>query len=109
MLIQGVVWSVIYERMFAGESIVKGATKLAAPACPLAWSFMVLAVSAKHRMSSVSGFLLVETAFMLIHYSIVSPFRGPTWLEGPFLLLRSRSHESQNRLPNLRRERRPSD
>ena len=73
MLIQGVIWSVVYERLFSGESILKGALKFALLACPLAWSFMVLAVSAKHQMSSVSGFLLIETAFVLVHYAIVSP------------------------------------
>jgi len=73
MLIQGVIWSVVYERLFSGETILKGALKFALLACPLAWSFMVLAVSAKHQMSSVSGFLLIETAFMLVHYAIVSP------------------------------------
>ncbi len=73
MLIQGVIWSVVYERLFAGEPILKGAVKFASLACPLAWSFMVLAVSAKHQMSSVSGFLTIETAFILIHYAIVSP------------------------------------
>jgi len=73
MLIQGVIWSVVYERLFSGEPILKGALKFASLACPLAWSFMVLAVSAKHQMSSVSGFLLIETAFILVHYSIVSP------------------------------------
>lgn len=73
MLIQGVVWSVVYERLFAGESIVKGALKFAALACPLAWSFMVLAVSAKHLMSSVSGYLVIETGFVLLQYAIVSP------------------------------------
>ena len=73
MLIQGVIWSVVYERLFAGESILKGALKFALLACPLAWSFMVLAVSAKHQMSSVSGFLIIETAFLLVHYAIVSP------------------------------------
>jgi hypothetical protein len=40
---------------------------------------MVLAVSAKHRMSSVSGFLLIETAFMLVHYAIVSPLIAATY------------------------------
>lgn len=73
MLIQGVIWTIVYERLFAGESVVKGALKFAALACPLAWSFMVLAVSAKHIMSSVSGYLLIETAFVLLHYAIVSP------------------------------------
>lgn len=73
MLIQGVIWSVVYERLFAGEPVLRGAIKFASLACPLAWSFMVLAVSAKHHMSSVGGFLLIETAFMLVHYTIVSP------------------------------------
>lgn len=73
MLIQGIVWSVVYERLFSGESILKGALKFALLACPLAWSFMVLAVSAKHHMSSASGFLLIETAYMLANYAIVSP------------------------------------
>jgi hypothetical protein len=73
IVIQGIVWSVVYERMFAGESIAKGAAKFAALAFPLAWSFMVLAASAKHRMSSVERFLVIETAFVLVHYSIVSP------------------------------------
>jgi hypothetical protein len=73
MLIQGGIWSVIYRRLFSGEPIFKGAMKFAALAYPLAWSFMVLAVSAKHQMSSVSGYLTIETAFMLVHYAIVSP------------------------------------
>lgn len=73
MLIQGFIWSIVYERLFAGELIVKGALKFAALACPLAWSFMVLAVSAKHIMSSVSGYLLIETAFVFLQYAIISP------------------------------------
>jgi hypothetical protein len=73
MLVQGMVWALIYERLFAGEPILRGALRFAALALPLAWSFMVLAVSAKHQMSSVSGYLMIETAFMVVHYSIVSP------------------------------------
>lgn len=73
MLIQGFIWSVVYRRMFAGEPILRGAFKFAILACPLAWSYMVLAVSAKHQMSSVSGFLAIETGFILVHYAIVSP------------------------------------
>ena len=73
MLIQGVIWSVIYRRLFSGEPILKGAMKFAALACPLAWSFLVIAVSAKHQMSSVSGYVTIETAFILVHYAVVSP------------------------------------
>ncbi len=73
MLIQGIIWAIMYERMFSGQPILKGAIKFALVACPLAWSFMVLAVGAKHHMSSVSGFLSIETVFMVVHYVVVSP------------------------------------
>ena len=73
MLIQGVVWSVTYSRLFSGEPIWKGAAKFAILACPLAWSFMVLAVSAKHQMDSVPRYLSIETGFVLVHYAVVSP------------------------------------
>jgi predicted membrane protein len=36
MLIQGVVWSIVYERLFSGEPVVRGAIKFALLACPLA-------------------------------------------------------------------------
>lgn len=42
-------------------------------ALPIAWSYMVLTVAAKHHMASVSGYLLIETAFVIIHFAIVSP------------------------------------
>jgi hypothetical protein len=34
---------------------------------------MVIAVAAKHHMSSVAGYVQIETAFVLVHYAIVSP------------------------------------
>lgn len=73
ILIQGVIWSIVYERLFSGQPILRGAFKFALLACPLAWSFMVLAVGAKHVMSSVSGFLLIETSFIVVQYLVVSP------------------------------------
>ncbi len=73
MLIQGLIWSIIYERVFSGEPILKGATKFALLAFSLAWSFLVIAVAAKHRMASVGGYVLIETAFLIVHYAIVSP------------------------------------
>ena len=73
MVVQGVIWSVIYARMFAGEPILRGALKFGLLACPLGWSYMVIAVSAKHQMSFVAGFVAIESCFMLAHYAIVSP------------------------------------
>lgn len=73
MLIQGVSWTLLYERLFAGEPVLRGALKFGVIAAPLAWSYAVLAVAAKHRMSSVGGYLAVESAFTLLHYAVVSP------------------------------------
>jgi hypothetical protein len=73
MVVQGVVWSVLYRRLFAGEPVLRGALKFAALACPLAWSFLVVAVSAKHQMASVSGYVGIETAFIVVQYAVVSP------------------------------------
>lgn len=73
MLVQGFLWAIVYERMFAGEPIVRGAVKFGSLAAPLAWSFLVVAVAAKHRMNSAAGYLVIETAFVAIHYLIVSP------------------------------------
>jgi hypothetical protein len=73
MLIQGLIWAYVYWRLFSQETVVVGALKFAALAMPLAWSFLVVAVSAKHHMSSVSGFLLIESAFIVVQYLVVSP------------------------------------
>jgi hypothetical protein len=73
MLIQGLIWAYLYWRLFSQETVVVGALKFAALAMPLAWSFLVVAVSAKHHMSSVSGFLLIESAFIVVQYLVVSP------------------------------------
>lgn len=73
IVIQGTVWAVVYERLFAGATIVRGAARFASLAMPVAWSYMVLAVGAKHRMASVPDFLLIETAFVLVHYAVVGP------------------------------------
>lgn len=82
MLIQGVVWAVLYRRLFAGLPVLTGALRFFALALPLAWSFMALAVSAKHRMLSPLGYLAVETAFVTLHYFIVSPLIAAVFRKG---------------------------
>lgn len=82
MLVQAVVWAVIYRRMFAGQPVVRGALKFAALALPLSWSFMVLAVAAKHRMASPLAYVGIETAFVTLHYLIVSPLIAAVYRHG---------------------------
>jgi hypothetical protein len=71
--VQGAVLAYIYDRMFAGEDVLRGAVKFGCLVAPLAWSYFVIAVAAKHHMASVSGFVLIETAFVIVHYIVVSP------------------------------------
>ena len=73
MFVQGCIWAYFYARLFAGESVLRGAVKFMAVAAPLAWSFMVIATAAKHQMASASGYVLIETGFVLLQYLIVSP------------------------------------
>jgi hypothetical protein len=73
MAIQGVAWVYVYSQLFAGETVLRGAVKFAALAAPLAWSFMVLAVAAKHQMTSPANFLLIETGFIALQYAVVCP------------------------------------
>jgi hypothetical protein len=82
MLVQGVVWAVIYRRMFAGQPIARGAVQFAALALPLSWSFMALAVSAKHQMTSPFAYLGVETGFVALHYLVVSPLIAAVYRKG---------------------------
>jgi hypothetical protein len=82
MLIQGVIWAMIYRRLFAGEPIGRGAWRFGRLAAPLAWSFMALAVSAKHHMASPLAYLGIETGFILLHYAVVSPLIAAVYRDG---------------------------
>ncbi|HQR22420.1 MAG TPA: hypothetical protein PKV98_16250, partial [Burkholderiaceae bacterium] len=39
----------------------------------MAWSFAVLPVAAKYRMTSVQDFMVLETAFTVLQFAVVSP------------------------------------
>jgi hypothetical protein len=73
MLIQGPILSYIYSRIFAGEPIVKGAAKFMCLVIPLAWSYAVFAVAAKHQMTSSIAFAKIEIVFVIIHYALFAP------------------------------------
>ena len=73
MAIQSVIWAYLYSRLFSGEPVLRGAVKFSGLAFPLAWSFLVLPIGAKHLMADVQGFVLIETAFVAVQYLIVSP------------------------------------
>jgi hypothetical protein len=75
MLMQAVLFAWAYPRLFGTRRAdwLTSAARFAGVFATLAWSFAVLPVAAKYRMSSVTDFLTLETAFTLVHFAIVSP------------------------------------
>jgi hypothetical protein len=75
MVIQAVFFAWAYPRLFStrrGEWI-GSAARFAGVFALLAWSFAVLPVAAKYRMGSVADFLVLETAFTIVQFLVVSP------------------------------------
>jgi hypothetical protein len=73
MLMQGLIYSWVYPRLLGDRSVARGALLFGVGAGVLQWTLMVLAVAAKHPMTSVSTYLLIETGFVAIQFAIVSP------------------------------------
>ncbi|RBA23559.1 hypothetical protein [Herminiimonas fonticola] len=75
MVIQALLFAWSYPRLFSAyrDKWGRGAWAFGAFFGLLAFSFAVLPVAAKYNMSSVTDFLLLESAFTLLQFSIVSP------------------------------------
>jgi hypothetical protein len=75
MAIQALLFAWAYPRLFGDRATTwwRGAAGFGLFFGALAWSFAVLPVAAKYRMSSVPDFLMLETAFTLVQFAIVSP------------------------------------
>ena len=72
MVVQGLFFAWAYPKLFdtsAGHWLIS-AVQFWAIFGVLAWSFMVLPVAAKNRMTSVTTFLMLETAFTAIQFAI---------------------------------------
>ncbi|TMJ46718.1 MAG: hypothetical protein E6G85_30405 [Alphaproteobacteria bacterium] len=75
MLIQGVIFSWAYPRLFPGRGSAIWRTGLVygAGLAILSWSFTTLAVAAKNIMASVPTYMELETAFTLLQFAVVGP------------------------------------
>jgi hypothetical protein len=75
MVIQALFFAWVYPKLFASNRVPwqRGALSFGCIFALLAWSFAVLPVAAKYRMSSVQNFLALETTFTLLQFAIVSP------------------------------------
>jgi hypothetical protein len=75
ILIQAVFFARIYDRAFASRhgTVISRAVVYAIAGALLSWSFTTLAVAAKNLMASVPDYLLIETAFTIVQWTIVGP------------------------------------
>ena len=75
MLIQAVLFAWIYGTVFARQSrpFLSRGLVYGAFGALLSWSFTTLAVAAKNMMTSVSDYVLIETAFTVTQWIIVGP------------------------------------
>lgn len=75
MLIQAGIFAWVYERAFAGARgrLLLRALRYGAVGAVLSWSFTTLAVAAKNVMASVPDYLIIETAFTIVQWTLVAP------------------------------------
>jgi hypothetical protein len=75
MLVQAVIFSWAYPRLFvpAGMAVLRNGMLYGLGIGLLSWSFTTLAVAAKHPMTSLPTYLVLETGFTVVQFLIVGP------------------------------------
>ena len=84
MVIQALVFAWAYPHLFdtAPDRWLAGAFGFFVVMGGLAWSFVVLPVAAKYRMTDVRRFMALETAFTALQFAVVSPLIALAWRGG---------------------------
>jgi hypothetical protein len=74
MLIQAGIFAWLYQRVFAHQrgTLTSRAMAYGSVGAILSWSFTTLAVAAKNVMASVPDYLLIETAFTIVQWTMVA-------------------------------------
>src|SRR5690242_10123961 len=74
MLIQAAIFAWFYDAVFVrrGATVLGRAAAYAVAGAILSWSFTTLAVAAKNVMSSVPDYLLIETLFTCVQWTLVA-------------------------------------
>jgi hypothetical protein len=85
MLIQAAIFAWFYDLAFASRParLWAKAAAYGAAGATLSWSFTTLAVAAKNIMSSVPDYLLIETAFTIVQWTLVAAATVATSVRSP--------------------------
>jgi hypothetical protein len=75
MLLQGSIFAAALPRSGNAGGSAPSVVKFVIGGAVLSWSFTTLAVAAKHQMTSVPGFMLIETGYTVVQFLLV----GPLW------------------------------
>ena len=73
MLIQGVLFGLAVPWVTGGRAGLAECLRFAGLAALLSWSYTTLPVAAKFPMTSVSGFVMLETGFTLAQWAVAGP------------------------------------
>ena len=73
MLLQGALFAWAYPRLVDRPEEIGAGLRFAAAAALLSWSFTTLAVAAKHPMTSIGGFMAIETGYTVLQFLMVGP------------------------------------
>lgn len=70
MVLQGLFFAWAFPKLFSGPNWIVNGLSFAGISGVLGWSFMVLPVAAKYRMTSVKGFMVLETVFVALQFVV---------------------------------------
>jgi hypothetical protein len=75
MLVQAVIFSLVYPRIFivGRGSWLRNGLLYGLGLALLSWSFTTLAVAAKFPMTSIADYLALETGFTVVQFAVVGP------------------------------------
>lgn len=81
MLVQGLIFAWAYPRLFDTTRAAWAGSALRAGLlfAVLSWSFTTVAVAAKHPMTSVFEYVVIETAFTVVQFLMVAPLMALAW------------------------------
>ncbi len=82
MLVQAVIFSWAYPRLFGQEdrrAVLRNGLLYGLGMALLSWSFTTLAVAAKHPMTSIVDYVMLETGFTAVQFLIVGPLIAWTY------------------------------
>lgn len=82
VLTQAVLFAAAYPRVFGAGPILSNGFKYGVSAGLLSWTYTTLAVAAKFPMTSITDYLVIESAFTVAQFAVVGPLTAWAYRSG---------------------------